>query len=128
MRQKEALRLNQIRSTIYSVRVSKGDDFDTAYIKITIDESCSSTLNKEMLMYPNPTNGILNLDLFGFQDNTIVQLYSLNGAMIYSYNIKNSDSSDFMKHTVDLSRFRKGVYILRVANNGEVESKKVLHI
>ena len=112
-------------STIYSVRVTTGDYTDTAYVKVTIDDSCSLS-EKEMIIYPNPTDGLLNVTLTNFEENSRLYLFSLSGNMLFQQNVENENSLEKTNLTLDLSRFRKGVYFLRVVSKGESRLKKVI--
>ena len=113
-------------STIYSVKVSSGNNSDTAFVTVYLDDSCSSELAGEMNLYPNPTNGILNLELTGFDDESQVSLFNINGALVYSENIDNGQKLSTFKKQLNLDRFSKGVYFVQLNNKGKSQTKKII--
>ncbi len=125
---KQSITVEPSESTIYSVKVISGESSDIAFVKVTIDDSCSSVVEQEMIVYPNPTEDIINLDLSGYSNRINIQIYSLNGNMIYSKDIKNNQSVSTIKHQIDLSVYAKGVYFIRLFNKGKIETKKIMHI
>jgi hypothetical protein len=73
-------------------------------------------LNSDFSVYPNPTNGILNIQ----SDNSIKQIYlvDLQGKRI---------ALDFIQNSVDLSTYTNGFYILHVQfENGTTEIKRII--
>ena len=123
-------------TTIYSVKVYNGDDSETFHSTITVTENCtdiSSELNvsgidldQEMTIYPNPTKGLLNIKLKGYNNDSAVSVYNLNGTMIYSRSVNNKLRASVLKEQLDLSKFPKGIYFVKVNNKGKSETKKVI--
>jgi len=72
-------------------------------------------------IYPNPTNGILNIR---FNDNSTKQIIISNiaGKIIIEKLINTQ------KATVDLTEFNKGIYILSIKNEKTYQTKKILKI
>lgn len=82
-----------------------------------IDEVVSnSDTNKDLIIYPNPTDSYINLDLPTNFVNGTVNIYNVIGQRI-----SESKLIDF-SNIVDLSKIEKGIYLL------EVVSKKGLTI
>lgn len=86
-----------------------------------LDENCDGTdnyleLNESSLggisIYPNPSNGVFELNIDQFSTSFIVEIYSLNGQKIISTEMTKS------KNILDLSEMSTGTYMLR-ANNVE---------
>jgi hypothetical protein len=127
-----SITVNPIETTTYSVTVSNSSSIDSDEVTVFVDDSCSGLGNrsssKEILIYPNPTNGLLNVELSGFNNSIIISLFSLNGSMVYSENINNYSPDKILKRQIDLSKFGKGVYFVRLTNNNTSETKKVLVI
>lgn len=65
-------------------------------------------------IYPNPSNGILMIDLDGHVGTSTITIYEINGGFIYSRKLKGPGI-----HPVSLLDYEKGTYILQV----ESESK-----
>ncbi len=131
-----SIKVSPSETTIYSVKVYNGDESETYHSTITVTENCSEAinlltdngfdLNQEMTVYPNPTKGLLNIKLKGYNNDTSVSVYNLNGTMIYSGSVENKSRSSVLKEQLDLSKFPKGIYFVKVNNNGKSETKKVI--
>jgi len=65
---------------------------------------------KTLVVYPNPTNGILNLN--GIESNEEISVYSVTGTEVFSTKVSNSQ--------VDISSLANGVYSLRSKNNNQI--------
>jgi len=65
-------------------------------------------------VYPNPTNGIMMIDLEGHVGTSTITIYEMNGSFIYSRKLKGPGI-----HPLSLLDYREGAYILQV----ESESK-----
>ena len=77
-----------------------------------------NALNKALSVYPNPATGLLNVTLNNNVSARKVQLVDLTGKSIYSSN--NSKA-------INVSKFARGLYILKVtSNDGATASKKVV--
>jgi len=129
----QSITVNPFVTTIYAVTVSNSHSIDTDEVTVFVDEGCSGTGNrlsiiKEMKLYPNPTEGLLNIELSGFSDELNISLISLNGSIVYSESVTNYSPDKILKRQIDLSRFGIGVYFVRVTNNEEIDTKRVLVI
>jgi len=123
-------------TVVYSVKVTTGSGSLTESIIISVNEDCANTdissLENEMVVYPNPTTGLINVELTGLisKSLSIISVYNLNGVIVYSKRIENSLKSNFLKEQINLSKFAKGVYFVRIVNDngghGRVETKKIL--
>ena len=64
-----------------------------------------------VLIYPNPSNGIFDLDFQpGYAESYVMKVYNTYGQLVYSDKMEVSVSGG--KKTVDLSNFSKGVYTI----------------
>ena len=122
-------------TTTYYVTVSDGSDIDindVDEVTVYVDNSCSDIenrqVNEEFKVYPNPTNGILHIELIGYQNELNISLFNSTGTIIYSENINNYSLDKTLKRNINLKRFGKGIYYARIANNGENSTKKVIVI
>lgn len=76
--------------------------------------------NYELKIYPNPTNGIINLELPEKQKDYSIIIYNREGKKLENYKIKNQFNS------FDLSSYRNGIYYLNIIlSSGEVINKKI---
>ena len=85
--------------------------------------ACSDMLDeKEIKIYPNPTEGELRVEIFNELKKTegIVTVHGNNGAMIYTTPIINGSAS------LDISSCPNGLYILHVKISDCVSSWKII--
>lgn len=77
---------------------------------------------KEIKIYPNPTEGELRVEIFNELKKTegIVTVHGNNGAMIYTTPIINGSAS------LDISSCPNGLYILLVKIGDSVSSWKII--
>ncbi|TCN59460.1 T9SS C-terminal target domain-containing protein [Flavobacterium circumlabens] len=92
-------------------------------IKITNENTINSS-NFEI--YPNPSNNIVNIKLKNTNSKARInseihaRLYDLNGTQKREIKIKDEGSS------INVQGLEKGIYILKINNNGKEESNKIL--
>lgn len=87
-----------------------------------IFDNCNSiaktkTLNSNVSVYPNPTNGMVNIKLAN-ETKAFVNISNSVGQLVKSEIINNSSS-------VDLSNFENGVYTISVIENNQVSVHKI---
>ena len=80
------------------------------------DSEIESTEPVSLFVYPNPTNGILNIELFNHQEGTIIEILDYMGNTILSSEL-NANLNDY---SFDLSNFSNGYYHYRLVNSGKV--------
>ncbi len=74
-------------------------------------------------IYPNPTQGILTIESAARQD-WLVEMISITGRVIYEGQIKASGDSK----RIDLSKYSRGIYLLKLTNGEESILEKVVYI
>jgi hypothetical protein len=81
--------------------------------------------NKDIVVYPNPTSGLLNLDFKNPHEKVTLDIITDDGKSVYNEQL-NSVSAG--KRTVDLSGLSDGVYFcrLRISNNEELVFRVIL--
>ena len=90
-----------------------------AAIRMIIDESLA--LEEEISglnIYPNPSNGIVNIDLSGNGDFN-VQVNDILGKVVSQQNINSST-------ILNLEDLNKGVYFITVSNDEATKTTKVI--
>jgi len=134
-----SIKVSPTETSIYSVKVYNGDDSKTSHSTITVNEDCTSEavelalnsfeeLDQELTVYPNPTKGMLNIKIKGFNNISNISVYNTSGTMLYTRTINNQLRASVLKEQIDLSRFPKGFYFVKLSNNNKSETKKVLVI
>lgn len=78
-------------------------------------------LNKGIKVYPNPSNGIVNIAIDNYIGDIRVEVYDINGRKVFS------NAGDYMKvNTVNLQEFQRGIYILNVKGEALSYSQKII--
>ena len=118
------------RTTTYTVKATRGGITDTDTIIVTV-ENCKNSLAedqlfKNLIIYPNPSTGILNINASSNSFEINLVLMTLNGSIVY-YDKMNSKQGGITKQ-IDLSRFAKGVYFVRLYNSNQNIIKKIMLI
>lgn len=76
----------------------------------------------ELHVYPNPSSGIIQIDIPTENTNGIIQVFNLNGKLVYSGYCRNQ--SKVSLH-LDLP---EGIYIVRVVGGGTQKSAKLIMV
>jgi hypothetical protein len=80
-----------------------------------------NTNNLSLNIYPNPTNGLLNVVISANRLINNISLFTVEGKEIYNHaNIKVVNAS------VDLSNRAPGIYFLRIESNNDILYRKVI--
>jgi hypothetical protein len=81
--------------------------------------------NSNVLIYPNPTQGILNIefDLIGSKEVTL-SLVNILGDVVYSETIDNETIK--YSNKLDLSTYSNGIYFVKLKNEDSIITKKVI--
>jgi photosystem II stability/assembly factor-like uncharacterized protein len=71
-------------------------------------------------IFPNPSNGIINIETGQTTGNAVFSIINLEGRVILMQNIAKQKTS------VDIGHLPRGIYIARLENNDFVTNKKIL--
>ena len=81
------------------------------------------SIEEKVSVYPNPSNGIVNIDLQGALAQTAsLEVYNAMGQLVVSKNYNEVSG----KFEVNLSGNAAGVYTIKLIANGEVVTKRVV--
>lgn len=75
-------------------------------------------LVSDLILYPNPTNDILNLNIKAGFENTVYMIYDNNGRRVLNSKMETS--------SIDVSNLSVGNYILRVIKDGAIKVQKFI--
>lgn len=88
------------------------------------DVSANETLNNnnflktdDLLVYPNPSNGIFNIDL---KEEASIEIYDMLGKAVYVNKMQGG------KSTIDISNYQSGLYFLNIKSENGLITKKLL--
>ncbi len=73
-------------------------------------------------IFPNPSNGKFQLTVSGlsFENKSTVEIYNIQGEIIYHSTITNSNSE------IDLSKEAKGIYFVKILDGKTILTKKIV--
>ena len=77
--------------------------------------------NAGIRIYPNPTNDLLTIET-GIVGQHSIEINSLNGQLIFNGKMEG------ITHQIDLSSFRKGVYLITIRSNDLVTTRKIIKL
>ena len=96
---------------------------NTFYSSLLVSTRCESANsiqdgpeNFSFSVYPNPTNGVINLDMFltrPIGDQAVVRVVDALGKIVYTQ-VLNQPSGQV--HSLDLSSLPNGIYLMNVGN------------
>lgn len=77
--------------------------------------------NDEIHIYPNPTQGVLHIDLSqNYQGDVAVSIIDLTGRTIYRNNVASRSL------TINTTAWSKGLYLVQLNNNGKLANYKAI--
>lgn len=79
-----------------------------------------SSSNPEVIVYPNPSQGVFNID---YKSANTIKVFNTIGTCIYSEEINGSNNGN---KAIDLSRFANGIYVITVSNKEYTSNHKVI--
>lgn len=91
------------------------DELKFDYTGMGIDDNFSNNF----YIYPNPSNGIFNVNLAN-KETTHFTVYNSLGQVIYQTTTNN------IVNTIDLSSYNKGLYLLEINNGKSIQSRKLI--
>ena len=74
----------------------------------------------DISIYPNPSTGLINIDLQNAGKNSVIQIISVSGQVVLEIQTRND------VETIDLRAFDKGVYLVKVMGEKGVAVEKIL--
>lgn len=104
-----------------SGNITNTTSFDTAVEDFTVPApgpNCTFAVNyfdhEELFrVYPNPTNGLLNVRINGYSGKANIEVIDINGRLVN--NLHNVDFDT--EKTIDLNHLQTGVYVVKVTGN-----------
>ena len=104
-------------TTTYSVVGTKDGCEGSAEITVSVTVGISENSIMNAMIYPNPTNGELNVECAGMQE---IIIFLPNGQTLEKINV-NNDS-----YILNMSEYKSGVYYLRITTDNGTSIQKVL--
>jgi PKD repeat protein len=73
---------------------------------------------------PNPSDGIINLNIKGIQDKLNLKIFNIEGQLIYS-SVINGDAYSY-SDVINLNDYGKGIYYLELRNKDILKVEKIV--
>jgi hypothetical protein len=101
----------------------KGDQWNShvSVLKLDISTGITETHRGRFEIYPNPSNGIMNIDLNGLQESEIplnLEVTDISGKLVFQ-------SKDFDSE-VDLTGLGNGVYFVNIHTSEDSYIRKII--
>lgn len=78
--------------------------------------------NKYINIFPNPTNGVLNITIADYIGNLNIELYDINGRKVFQQNMDNFNTLN----SIDIKSLQSGIYIIKMDGDDLTYTQKVL--
>lgn len=102
-----------------SIVVNDGTDDSAPFNTEVVVEEVVGLQNEFVLenfvVYPNPAEDYLHINATNLFENYHIKIYSLGGHLIYDTLVQNTEET----HSVDLSSYNQGTYIIQFIGKGE---------
>ena len=82
-------------------------------VPVNVEENNANNMS----IYPNPTDGILNIEV---ESMTRITIFNTMGQVVYD----NEVVSD--KETIDMTQYNEGMYLLRITTENGMMTEKVV--
>ena len=83
------------------------------------DTTTTLNQNSELLIFPNPTNGLINIELNSSKPYFEIEVFSLLGELVYVNKVNSP------KLTFDLSQYPKGMYLVKIKQDNHYYHEKI---
>ena len=84
-----------------------------------------SDLNASTLLYPNPANNEITIELSEVIQNATIKIMNAIGQIVYEETINSAGNSKTLKN-IDISGYTKGIYTVSIENKGVKAIKKLV--
>lgn len=102
---------------------------DTSNVIVADVQDCTVntedyTFDTNIKIFPNPTDGLLNIDIQGLQDEVLIHITDVQGRLIKKDIIE--DVKNDLNLFYDMNSYLPGVYFIKITNNSFYHSKKII--
>lgn len=104
-----------------ALKVQHDNATDVAVLWYPVSAERDQPLIENFKVYPNPSTGMLTLQLSDVKDEVSVKVYDITGQVVR--NIERTNRSDML--SIDLSDRPAGQYIIQVRTNDRVMTQKI---
>lgn len=117
--------VNPETTTIYTVSAQKNGVLETVDILVTV-EDCTSKKAVEYSMYPNPSEGLININIPSEKTGVKFIVSALSGKIVYRGEVKGDTNGVFTQ--INLSHVANGIYFVKMYNDNFNATEKIIVI
>lgn len=117
--------VTNLKKESYSFTASKTEQSDRFTVFFEPEANSienDTTINSELILYPNPSHGLITLSYIGEEQFDKAIITDLNGKIIKEVDLSNFNESI----DIDLSRFSSGLYFMQISTSNTLITKKIL--
>jgi len=117
--------IHNLNTSNYTFTTEIGEAIEDRFqIRFTDDTTAISENElRKIVIYPNPSNGIVNLALNGISKNIHLKITDLAGKIVHNY---THNATEEYTHQLDLSNLASGIYLLKISTNNKQITKKLV--
>lgn len=105
---------------VYATDIFGAQIYDDFRLSVIENATSNEEFSDGTQIYPNPTNGIVNISIPFTTENTVIKVITSTGEVIVEKSV-NSNTTIF-----DLSKFAKGIYFVEIINSKVTVRKKLI--
>jgi photosystem II stability/assembly factor-like uncharacterized protein len=99
----------------------KSNTIDVYAAPVGFEDITRDNMNGNLVVYPNPGSGDFNLKFSKAQKNVVVQVFALNGMLLYFNKFANETEMP-----LDLNKLGKGTYLLNIKTEAGSATRKII--
>ena len=121
----DVMNLHLLDGSVYAWNVSSIGYYEYDESSVNIEYWLNQANAWEVVVYPNPTNGLLNVQFtLPTEDKILVALYDVQGKLIMEKGLGNMATGEH-KEMLDLTNLPNGTYVCRISGQHYSITKKV---
>ena len=105
--------------TFHYTNILGCDSIETQRVRVKICSGIENITDQKILLYPNPTNSIINIELEQLTEETYIEIVDANSKLVYSEHLR------YKSTLIDLSKYESGVYLIKVTNQQGTNNYKI---
>lgn len=86
------------------------------YQNIPFPSSISSIIENSVIIFPNPANEMISIEVDSSKKDVFIELYTIEGVMVYK--------STFKSNVFSISHLKNGMYLIRLSIGNEIHMLK----
>ncbi|MBJ2172631.1 T9SS type A sorting domain-containing protein [Aureibaculum sp. A20] len=118
-----AITVNPNTTTTYTVSAQKNGNLETVDVVVTV-EDCSSKRSVDYSIYPNPTDGLVNINIPSQKEGVELIVSAINGKIVFRSEVKSDKNGIFTQ--INLSHLSNGIYLVKMVSDSFNQTKKII--